>query len=58
MYVQIDSSVKYMCVAVSQQNYPLIIRCKDTKKFWNMQVFLKFSSKISKKNAICHELRE
>lgn len=33
MYAQIDSSVKYYVVAVTQRNYPLIIRRKDTKKF-------------------------
>ena len=32
MYVQIDSSVKIYVVAMSQPNYPLIIRRKGTQK--------------------------
>ncbi len=33
MFTQIDSSVKIYVVAMSQPNYPLIIRRKGTKKF-------------------------
>ena len=39
MFTQIDSSVKIYVVAMSQPNYPPIIRRKGTTNIWNTQGF-------------------